>query len=341
MLDLALIHRLSLETGYSADPEKPLGIDLSGGQIIGLHKKQSLLIETADFAYQSPKGLAHLIECYAEILHGGTDVAESTIVTVGAKQALFLAFSFLAPKARRVLVPSPGWMPYKMLPRALGIELIEYDPRDIYELIRLIRKNAKSLIVANYPHNPTGVCLNDDELAGIVGAIDDTKSHLISDEVYRALVVRAPSAMAHIQRGCVTVVDSVSKWAGAAGLRVGFLTGSQDLLKYSLSLIGSMNSGTSSLAQSWTAKNMKEERMVEIAQAASASSLNALERDLAQSGYCVISKGAIYLWVKGGPTFELEENRIFGAPGELFGAKNLTRLCPTASSNPWNKLMYL
>lgn len=338
MLDLSLLHRMSLESGYTASRRVPAGTDLSGGQVIGLNSEEAFVLDARLFSYQPSTGAALLRETYGETLHRNREIAVSTIITAGAKQALFLAFAFFGPRVQRIFVPAPGWSPYVLLARALGFEPQGYDPCDPLALIDLIRKAPESLVVLNYPHNPTGACLSAEHLDELVGAASASGSQIISDEVYRALVPNAPSAAEYLSTGVVTVVDSISKWAGAAGLRVGFLVGSAELLEHSLSLIGVINSGTCSIAQSWAARHLTSARLIEKAAEASGRSIADLERDLTRSGHSVVSKGAIYLWVKGGPTFCIGGHEISGVPGDLFGQPGLSRLCPTASANPWNAL---
>lgn len=338
MLDLSLLHRMSLESGYTASRRVSAGIDLSGGQVFGLNGDEAFVLDARLFSYQPPTGAAVLRETYGDTLHKKREIAKSMIVTVGAKQALFLALSFLGPQVRRIFVPIPGWSPYTLLTRALGFEPQGYDPSNPEALIDLMRKNSQSLVVLNYPHNPTGACLTAGQLGELVGAARVSRSQIISDEVYRALVPNAPSAVEHLSTGVVTIVDSISKWAGAAGLRIGFLVGSTELLEHSLSLIGVVNSGACSIAQSWAVHHLTTATLVGKAAEASKSSIADLERDLSRSGHCVVSKGAIYLWVKGGPTFCVGGREISGAAGELFGTRGLSRLCPTASANPWNAL---
>lgn len=338
MLDLAKLHRMSRATGYASTVAKPDGIDLSGGQIFGLHAPQTLELSTRDFAYQPPQGDAMLRQRYLSTLHKEPELADNVIVTVGAKQALFLAFSFFASKTRMVLVPSPGWMPYSILASSHDMKLVQYNPQDIPTLIELIEQYSSSLIVLNYPHNPTGFSCSAEELKLIIEAACRSSSEVICDEVYRAIDPAAVSAVQYLDTGRVSVVDSISKWAGAAGLRVGFLAGSKDLLEFSLSAIGAMTSGTSLISQQWALKHIQDESTVKKAIHASAISIKTLEKDLTQSGHVVVSRGSIYLWVSGGPSFEINGSQVFGVSGELFNAKGFTRLCPLCGPNPWNAL---
>lgn len=338
MLDLSLLHQKSLESGYTAVRSVPNGIDLSGGQVIGLNGEETFVLDAGIFSYQPPNGTAALREAYGATLHRNQKIAPSTLVTAGAKQALFLALAFFGPRVQRVFVPAPGWSPYALLARALGFEPQGYDPCDATALADLVCKAPESLVVLNYPHNPTGACLSAGHLNELVNAARASGSQIVSDEVYRALVPNAPSAAEYLSTGLVTVVDSISKWAGAAGLRVGFLVGSAELLEHSLSLIGMINSGTCSIAQSWAAHHLTSPRLIERAAKASERSIVELEKDLIRSGHSVVSSGAIYLWVKGGPTFRIDGHEVTGVPGDLFGQQGFSRLCPTASANPWNAL---
>ena len=122
MLDLSLLHRRSRESGYTAVRGERGGIDLSAGQVIGLNAEEAFVLDAGLFSYQPPTGTAELREAYGATLHGNKEIAASTIVTAGAKQALFLALAFFGPRVQRVFVPAPGWSPYVLLATALGFE---------------------------------------------------------------------------------------------------------------------------------------------------------------------------------------------------------------------------
>lgn len=338
MLDFAMIYKLTQETGYGRSLAKTNCLDMSGGQILGLQDRQTLTLEAKDFAYQPPRGREDLRLQYATTIHDDAAISEKTIVTVGAKQALFLALAYYSARVNQVFLPSPGWMPYTTLLRAFGLDILPYDPRCLTALTNELSVRRNSLVVINYPHNPTGLISAEDDLQRLIEVIVTSESFLVSDEVYRALDRRSATAAQYLGIGRVAVVDSVSKWAGAAGCRVGFLCGDEVLLDHAISVIGNSTSGTSSFGQAWASEALRENETIDRAARAASASLASLEAAVTGSGYRVAAKGGLYLWVLGGPEYEVNGHRLIGAPGEAFGARGYTRLCPLSCPNPWNTL---
>jgi aspartate/methionine/tyrosine aminotransferase len=157
---------------------------------------------------------------------------ESVIVHAGAEEAILnLCLATLSP-GDRVVVNFPCYQSLAEVPRALGCEVVPWELRpsggrwslDPDELGRLLERGAR-LVVVNTPHNPTGALMRADELRRVVELCRRSGALLLVDEVYRYLELdpgrRLPAACEAYEGGIS--LNVLSKSAGLAGLRIGWL----------------------------------------------------------------------------------------------------------------------
>jgi len=95
-------------------------------------------------------------------------------------------------------------------------------------LSRLLRPTTR-LVVANFPHNPTGSLPTRDAFVSMISCIREIGAYFLSDEMYRGLEFDAdrtlPAACDEYDRALS--LSGLSKAYGLAGLRLGWLA-SQD-----------------------------------------------------------------------------------------------------------------
>jgi len=186
--------------------------------------------------YQPSAGRADLRASIAALYPGAS--ADDVLVTVGAIEANFLALSALAAPGDRVIALVPTYQQLYEVPRAQGarvdfwqLGLEDAWRPDLDALRRLLREPA-SLVVVNFPNNPTGVAVDRSFLADLAGLCRERGALLYSDEVYRGLRLRGeigqPSAWEVAPGECV-VVGSLSKAYGLPGLRIGWLLAPPDV----------------------------------------------------------------------------------------------------------------
>lgn len=95
---------------------------------------------------------------------------------------------------------------------------------DIDDIKQSIKPNTKCVII-NFPHNPTGQVITQQELKDLISLLDKYGIWLFSDEVYRLLgVPNAPwaSPAAEIYPRAISL-GVMSKAFGMAGLRIGWI----------------------------------------------------------------------------------------------------------------------
>jgi hypothetical protein len=160
--------------------------------------------------------------------------AGQVLVTVGAIGAMFLLAQDRCRPGARVLLTSPCFSPARTVPEGLSalvdVVALRFDDRYTLALDAVAEAlTAQTRLVSlASPQNPTGVRLTEDELRGLLAAVEDRapEAVVLVDETYRestygdALV---PRSVATLSPRVVTCA-SLSKAHGAPGLRLGWLT---------------------------------------------------------------------------------------------------------------------
>lgn len=151
-------------------------------------------------------------------------------VFAGATEAVFVLFNAILSPKDHVVVIGPAYQLLIDVPRAIGAEVSEIRLRredgwrlDVDEVRRVLRPDTR-LIVANFPHNPTGALPEAPVFEELLGLVDGTETLLLSDEIYRGIELepqrRLPSAAAMTANAIS--VTGVSKVLGMAGVRIGW-----------------------------------------------------------------------------------------------------------------------
>ncbi len=125
-------------------------------------------------------------------LYGAVD-PEHVQVTVGAQEALLIAFALAAEPGSNVVLPDPCFPGISELARALGLEPRRYRllPSRGFELaaedIEALLDRHTRLVVVNSPHNPTGAVVEPGVLLRLADATRVVGGRLLCDEVYHPL----------------------------------------------------------------------------------------------------------------------------------------------------------
>lgn len=157
---------------------------------------------------------------------------EGVFVHAGAEEAILNLCMAVLGRGDHVVVNHPCYQSLAEIPRALGCAVSPWSLReeggrwalDPDELERLLRARTR-LVVLNMPHNPTGALMGRDDFARVVELCRKAGALLLVDEVYRYLerdpARRLPAACEAYENGIS--LNVLSKSAGLAGLRVGWL----------------------------------------------------------------------------------------------------------------------
>ncbi len=307
--------------------------------------------------YAAPQGEPALRAAYLRHLtnmdtSGSAPDATDVLVTAGGKEAAWLAIRYLLQRrgGGAALVPVPGWEPYRLWLSAAGYLQVPYDPvalaGDPASLSALVAgaPTRPTLLVLNYPHNPTGASVDQAGMNQIMAAAADAGVAVVSDEVYRTFAPAPASAALTpaFDPGRDAVVDSCSKWLGVAGLRVGFLLAGPETVRDVTLFRSSYASCTSVLAQHAAASLLGSDATRDWMTAIRAEidrNRRAVAAQLDVLGVPVESAGGLYLWCRTPDPDKLTDPGVTGrartAPGRGFGTPGHFRLCVAqAGLNP-------
>ncbi len=202
----------------------------------------------ADQRYRTAQGEPELRAAIAAT--SGGLAPDQLLITPGARQALLLAFASLPAGRREILLPRPYWASYPALAGTVGAALRVVDA----DRLEAATRPATGAVLINSPRNPDGAVLDAGRLAELVAWTEAAGLLLIFDQVYRGVPLPgavAPSPLelpGGLPAHCL-VVDGLAKSHALAGLRIGWLAGSRQLLTPITALASHLVGGTSSAAQ--------------------------------------------------------------------------------------------
>jgi aspartate/methionine/tyrosine aminotransferase len=155
--------------------------------------------------------------------------SKDVLLTIGAAGALFIIATTLLDKGDELVVVHPNYATNIETPRALGATLRTIPLRfeegfelDIHKLRAAITP-ATRLISVTHPHNPTGGCLREEQLAQLARLAEDKGIYVLVDETYRDMVFGQQLPLAAEYSPRIISVSSLSKTYGLPGLRTGWI----------------------------------------------------------------------------------------------------------------------
>lgn len=208
-----------------------------------------LSIEQGFTSYTANPGLLELREEISSYLSRVFDVdyspANQIIVTVGASQALDLAFRAILNQGDEVLIVEPAFVSYAPLVAIAGGKpvAISTSPENGFKLTpeqieQAITERTKALLLCS-PNNPTGSSLNKEELKEIARIIEKHDLLVVSDEIYAELSYdEAFTSFASIEGMYerTILINGFSKGFAMTGWRLGFLAAPAELVQVMLKI---------------------------------------------------------------------------------------------------------
>jgi aspartate/methionine/tyrosine aminotransferase len=174
---------------------------------------------------------AHRARC------GQPTTSENVVYFSGAQNALFVASMCLAGPGDEVITFEPLYPTYPATIEVSGARVVrtpatgECRP-DLRALASQLSPRTRAIFWAT-PNNPSGVILNEAELAVIAELAEQYDLWLVSDEVYAGLAPggRVPSLAQRLPERVVTL-GSLSKTHAMPGWRAGWLIGPRQLARH-------------------------------------------------------------------------------------------------------------
>ncbi len=211
---------------------------LSQKELLAMADENSLkLWNDLKLGYTESQGHPVLREEIAKLYQ---NIKPEQVLVITPEEGIFIAMNNLLEKGDHIVTTFPGYQSLYEIANSLGCEVSKWTPKenngwifDIDDLKSLIRDDTK-LIVINFPHNPTGATLQEQELKEIIDIARQKSIVVFSDEMYRFLehdqANRTLSAC-DLYDNAISLFG-MSKSFALAGLRIGWLTTkNSDLLK--------------------------------------------------------------------------------------------------------------
>lgn len=340
--------------------------DLASGEVAHLPPPAALesaaraLSDPATHRYGPTGGSPALRKAIVERLakSGAAVDLERVVVTVGAKQALYLAFLALLDPGDAVLVPVPSWPTYLE-----GIRLVGGHPVTVptvagdsfkVSVDQLAERctPATKAIVLGTPNNPTGSVYGKHDLALLAEWALSKGLWLIMDQVYDEFECQGSrqlnsllGAVPEVADRCIAV-DSVAKRWAMPGWRVGWLVGPRDVAEATTRIQSHLNSHVPNICQvaARAAVSCGDFTVESIRRLLASNRSTAVERLRDVGLDCVWPQGAFYVLVNvkellselppergGGSSMDLT-NYLFNnyevamVPGDSFGAPGHVRI---------------
>lgn len=184
----------------------------------------------APLGYSQSNGTVELREKIAALYPGAT--ADHIEVTNGTSEANYLvALGQLRP-GDAVAMEVPNYMQMPGVCRSVGAKVRTFRLRqdsgwqpDWPEFEAAVTKDTRLLYLSN-PNNPTGSVLSDDAMRRIVARCEETRTWLLSDEVYLGAEITRPRTKSFWgMSDRVIVASGLSKAYGIPGVRIGWMVG--------------------------------------------------------------------------------------------------------------------
>lgn len=262
--------------------------------------------------YSPDPGLPECREATAGYLrtgHGARVAAEQILVTPGANAAFHFAAAVLLDPGERAALLSPYYFNHGMSIELLGAVSCEIPWRDALPLDAVDRSGAKVLVLVT-PGNPTGRSLSAEEIERVLAWARRCGVTLVFDETYLEFPTRGSESVTAMAvsgwEECAVVLGSFSKSLAVTGHRVGYLCGTQELVREALKVQDSvvicaprMGQLAVTAALGWSGLDVwLAERRAEIDARVAAFTTAMVE---AQGAFTVESSGAFFAWLRHAP----------------------------------------
>lgn len=184
---------------------------------------------------------------------------KNIIISIGAKQAIYLALASICNEGDEVILISPYWVSYLEQIKLVGAKPVILNTSikdgfipDIKKLESLITPKTKAIIV-NSPSNPTGAVYPKELLSKIVEIAVNKRFYIISDEIYENYVYDGEfvsiASLSPDAKEITITINGFSKSHSITGWRIGYACASEDIINAMDSIQSHISSGTSSIVQ--------------------------------------------------------------------------------------------
>jgi aspartate aminotransferase len=198
---------------------------------------------------------------------GGANV----IITSGGKHALLNLMLSLVDPGDEVVIPTPYWGTFAEQVSLAGGEpvLVATSEDDGFrmtaDVIAPALTDRTRILLINFPANPTGAVIGDEEIRALGDLIEDRDAFFLWDDTYARLMFEpAPgAAFQYVQQKLgdrFLIAGTASKAYAMTGWRIGWTMASETIIKACGSLQSQMTSNACSISQKATLTALKSDQ---------------------------------------------------------------------------------
>lgn len=221
-------------------------------------------IKNGKASYYTPTAgipeLKQAIVSYLESYYGLTYDASQTIVTDGAKFALYALFQTILDPKDEVIIPVPYWVSYgEQVKLAEGVPVFVTgqevnDFKVTLEQLEQARSSKTKAVIINSPSNPTGMIYTKEELQVIGEWAVKNDILIVADDIYGRLVYNdnefTPIAtISKAIREQTIIINGVSKTYAMTGWRIGYAVGDQKIIDGMIAIASQSTSNPTAVSQ--------------------------------------------------------------------------------------------
>lgn len=264
--------------------------------------------------YEEPKGSLYLRETISEYLKKyNINVSSSKILIVsGSLQALQLISMGILEEESTIFVEKPSYLnslnlfqPCRMKLKGISMDGFGIKPN---ELIKS-KSNGNSTLLYTIPtfQNPTGSLMSEERRDEILKICSKERIPIIEDDAYRELWLdeEPPEPLkAKDKNGNVMYLGTASK-SLAAGLRIGWLVGQENVIEHLADIKMQSDYGASSLSQEvlaeWITSGLYDEYLINLRKQLRIRreiTLGILEKYFTDIATWNRPSGGFYIWLK-------------------------------------------
>jgi aspartate aminotransferase len=191
-------------------------------------------------------------------VNGIESTPERIAIGPGGVGAIAAVLAAVLEPGDEVLLPDPGWPNYRMMLTWTNARAVLYPcppstgfQPDLDALSAVVTPKTKVLVV-NSPNNPTGAVYPREVIAAMIDLAQRHNLWLLSDECYDQILLdgswTSPAHLAPADPRIVTVF-TFSKTYSMTGWRIGYATGSAELIDTATKVLESNSSCVSTISQ--------------------------------------------------------------------------------------------
>ena len=223
----------------------------------------SAALDAGRTRYTGAAGLPELRAAVAQRYAADFGVAfapEEVAITIGGKQALYLACQALLDKGDEVVIPSPYWPTFAEAVSLAGGRpvLVPTDEKEGFKVTaKMIKKATGSrtkAVLINSPSNPTGAVIDPEELRAIAKMAVRRQFTVLYDDTYARLTFdgKGLSVLGAVREAAgdrFVILGTASKSYCMTGWRIGWVMGPRALVDACTALISHSTQCPATFAQ--------------------------------------------------------------------------------------------